>query len=160
MNARELAQLYAYNDFVINANTEGVSDDESLLQPSPAANCMNWILGHIVRHRNLILKYAGGEPVVPEARITRYDKGSAPMTDAGDAIAFSELLASYRQSHERLTARLAILSPERLAETAGDAKEPDKTVAQMLAGLMFHEAYHAGQLGILRRLIGKQGALV
>jgi len=33
------------------------------------------------------------------------------------------------------------------------------TVAEALTILGFHEAYHVGQLGIQRRLIGKDGAI-
>ena len=33
------------------------------------------------------------------------------------------------------------------------------TLGWRLAFLQFHEAYHAGQLGLLRRLLGKDGAI-
>ena len=33
------------------------------------------------------------------------------------------------------------------------------TAGEMVAALVFHEAYHAGQTGVLRRLIGKPGAV-
>jgi len=33
------------------------------------------------------------------------------------------------------------------------------SLAAKLAGLQFHEAYHAGQLGLLRRIAGKKGAI-
>jgi hypothetical protein len=34
-----------------------------------------------------------------------------------------------------------------------------KNVGEMLAGLHFHEAYHVGQTGLLRRLLGKPGSI-
>ena len=34
-----------------------------------------------------------------------------------------------------------------------------EAVGSLLAGLLFHEAYHVGQTGVLRRLIGMDGAL-
>jgi uncharacterized damage-inducible protein DinB len=35
----------------------------------------------------------------------------------------------------------------------------DATVSEKLAFLQFHEAYHAGQIAILRRMAGKPGAI-
>jgi hypothetical protein len=34
-----------------------------------------------------------------------------------------------------------------------------RTVCETLAILQFHEAYHVGQAGVLRRIAGKQGAI-
>ena len=35
----------------------------------------------------------------------------------------------------------------------------DGTKLDKLAFLQFHEAYHSGQLGLLRRIVGKPGAI-
>ena len=35
----------------------------------------------------------------------------------------------------------------------------DEEKIKSIVGLAFHEAYHAGQIGILRRVIGKEGVL-
>jgi len=35
----------------------------------------------------------------------------------------------------------------------------DEEKLKNITGLSFHEAYHAGQLGVLRRIAGKEGAL-
>lgn len=35
----------------------------------------------------------------------------------------------------------------------------DKNLLEEIPGLSFHEAYHAGQTGILRRVIGKVGKI-
>jgi len=155
MHAKELAELYEYTNFVINANTDGIGNEESLAQPHTGGNCMNWVLGHLVCHRNKILGHAGGQPVMDGDPMTRYDRGSDPIVDDTDAVAFERLRTEYLESHERLKARFEVMSPDWLAKDAHGGK----TVGQMLAGLMFHEAYHAGQLGVLRRLLGKDGAL-
>lgn len=36
----------------------------------------------------------------------------------------------------------------------------DETVGTLLASIAFHEAYHLGQTGLSRRLLGKAGALL
>jgi uncharacterized damage-inducible protein DinB len=40
-----------------------------------------------------------------------------------------------------------------------DADAGIGTVREALAVLQFHEAYHAGQVGLLRRLLGKPGVI-
>jgi len=159
MDVKSLAELYEYNDFVINANSEGITNEDSLVQPQAAGNCMNWVLGHIVRYRNDILLHAGAEPILGAERAAAYDTGSRPVTAADEVEPFEALLAAFRESQERLVARFNAMTKEALGRDAADPDAPGKTVGQMLAGLMFHEAYHAGQLGLLRRLIGRGGAL-
>ena len=41
----EITQAYATNPWLINRLTEGLSQDECLLQPPFPTNCVNWILG-------------------------------------------------------------------------------------------------------------------
>ena len=56
---------------------------------------------------------------------------------------------------------LCVVTDEALAAEApfSPTDNPDETIGSLLAGLSFHEAYHAGQIGLLRRIVGKQGAL-
>lgn len=36
---------------------------------------------------------------------------------------------------------------------------PKKTVHSLLFTIMLHQAYHSGQLGVLRRMAGREGAI-
>jgi uncharacterized damage-inducible protein DinB len=36
---------------------------------------------------------------------------------------------------------------------------PKETVRSLLATVFFHQAYHVGQTGLLRRIAGKEGAI-
>jgi hypothetical protein len=33
---------------VVRLNAEGISQKDSLIQPPPAGNCLNWVIGHLV----------------------------------------------------------------------------------------------------------------
>ena len=37
--------------------------------------------------------------------------------------------------------------------------DPDDTVGSQLATFVFHECYHVGQTGVLRRVVGKSGVI-
>jgi len=73
----------------------------------------------------------------------------------------SELLNICEKALERIDVGLANLTPERLDEKApvSPTNNPNETVRSLLAIVGFHQAYHAGQLGVLRRIAGKPGAI-
>ena len=37
--------------------------------------------------------------------------------------------------------------------------DPDETIGTLLTFLVFHEAYHVGQLGVIRRALGYEGVI-
>lgn len=178
MNPEAIAMLYNYNHYVLTKNTDGLSHEDSLHQPHPGGNCLNWVLGHIVANRNEIMRLVGEPPVWQEEEAAPYVRGSQPLTELSRARPLSELLADFNHSQERLLKRLSQMSAADLEAAVGgkaagekaggdkggdqavaDKAGGDKTVGDQLAFLQFHEAYHAGQVGLLRRLAGKEGAL-
>lgn len=160
ISAAALKTLYDLNRRVLEANTNGVSHQESLAGPA-AGNCCNWVVGHIVASRNHVLRLVGEEPVVDEATLAAYQRGSEPLRDGSRAREFDQLLRDFARSQERLDAALSSASNEQLAAPVpeGVPKFGDGTVGTALAMLHFHEAYHIGQTGLLRRLAGKPGAI-
>jgi uncharacterized damage-inducible protein DinB len=154
MDAEALIMLFKYNHYVLKTNTEGLGHEDSLIQPQPGGNCMNWVLGHILVYRNRALKLIGEEPVWSEEDAAQYARGSTPITDSSRARPLEEILAAFTQSQEQIIQKLGQLSEQELAAPADQG-----TVGQRLAFLQFHEAYHMGQVGLLRRLAGKEGAI-
>ena len=154
MNADTLSTLFNINHRVLEVNTAGVSHAESLQHPEPGGNCLNWVLGHIVASRNSILELAGDEPIWSEEEAAPYARGADGLGDPSQARPLAEILADLRRAQERLLGRLGQMSDADLAVPIKDG-----TVGSQLAFLHFHEAYHAGQVGLLRRLLGKEGAI-
>jgi hypothetical protein len=154
MTKEALRVLFRYNHYAIGANARDLSHEESLIQPRPSGNCANWVLGHIVATRGAVFSLVGEEPVWSEAESAPYRRGSPPITGHDGARPFSEILAALDRSQELLMAGL-----ERLGGAGLGPVEAEGSAAANLAGLQFHEAYHAGQLGILRRIAGRNGAI-
>ena len=125
-----------------------------MFQPEPLGNCANWILGHIIANRNTIMKLVGENPIWNGEESHPYRRGSEPLTDDTSAIPLDRMLTDLRASQEKLSSILTKMSAKQL-----EAIVEDVTLYDYLGALQFHEAYHAGQLGILRRLIGKPGAI-
>src|SRR5262249_44856015 len=154
MEAKSLAMLFDLNHLTLKQNTAGLCHEDSLIQPQPEGNCLNWVLGHIVAGRNEALRLLGKTPIWSEAETNLYKRGSSPITGSNRAEPLEKLLADLDLSQELLIEELNNISQEGLSAPARD-----KTVGEYLAILHFHEAYHAGQIGLLRRLAGKEGAI-
>ncbi len=86
-------------------------------------------------------------PLCSDDIVARYQRGSS-LTDSSQAYDIAELLAMYNQAHDYILQAIKELDEPKMEQIAPD-----------LAGLAFHEAYHGGQIGVLRKVIGKEGVL-
>lgn len=146
---------------VLVINLEGITQAESLIQPRPAGNCLNWVVGHLLAVYHQALALLGQEPVIAPSVIQRYNRGSAPMIDAGDALDIAEMMSAWDETCKRVDAGLAGFTDEKLAAPApmSPTGNPNETMGTLLSTVCWHQAYHAGQTGVLRRIAGKPGAI-
>lgn len=155
MMRETLIQLFSINHRALHANVEGLSDEDALVQPKPDGNCLNWVVGHIVASREGFMALVGAGSFWDAASTERYKRGAAPIREAGEGAPLGGLLADLDRSQERLMAWLNA-TPETTWETP---LENWGTVGKALFFFQFHEAYHVGQTGLLRRMVGKKGAI-
>lgn len=151
--AEELIQAYATNTWLIGRLTQGLTHDESLLQPPFPTNCTNWVLGHILVSRNESMRLSMGENMWPDAIIKRYDSGSDPITREDESVRYlNDLRKDIHESQERLSGLLRNLTDHDLEQ---DFEDENGTKARWLCirGLHWHETYHIGQLELLRNFI-------
>jgi hypothetical protein len=161
MNAKAIAMLFEFTHGVFHRNIEAVTHEESLRSPQPGGNCINWVGGHVVATRDAMLALLGTRPVGSPAERERYKRGSPPVRDASEALAWDRIVHTFDAQQDALRAAFAALTPERLAAALPEGANPFQvdSLAEQLALFSFHESYHVGQLGILRRLCGKPGAI-
>jgi DinB family protein len=146
---------------VVHINVAGVTQEESLINPEPEGNCLNWVVGHLVCIYNNVMPLIG-QRALPEAdRLKRYDRGSAPVRNASEAMELSDLLSIWDEASNRVDAGLANLTQQALDARApfSPTNDPKETVRSLISTVLFHQAYHSGQLGVLRRIAGKPGAI-
>lgn len=150
MNGEILARLVGQSDFYTQANTAGVSNDDAMTEIPNGGNSLNWILGHMVYWRNEMLELIGGTRLWSEDHGLAYRGHPGERQpndfDPADALPLDGLSTDFGRLGEALCERLAsnAVDPEALG-----------TAASLLA----HEVYHAGQLGALRRILGRDGAV-
>src|SRR5690606_26412287 len=140
---------------VATACTEGITHEESLRVPAASGNGMNWIVGHLTHVNDEILRLLGGEGVTSGASLARYAPGAPPVA-AGDAHPFEELRRILVEQTPRLDAAWDAVAADRLRGPAPPGF--GETLEEFLRFLVFHQAYHTGQCGIVRRQLGKDRA--
>jgi hypothetical protein len=157
MDPQVLTFQFGVGAFVLDRNLRGVTNQESLRPPQPAGNTMNWIVGHVVRTRNQALGLLGDAPLFDDEDFAAYGAGST-----GAALPLDELKRRFDAIGPALDAALKRTSPQQLSAAApfSPTGNPNETVGTLLASIAFHEAYHLGQTGLARRLLGKRGALL
>lgn len=146
---------------VLRLQIDGITHAESLVRPSPGGNCLNWVVGHLLTVEGLMLSLLDQQPVMPPGALAMYERGAPPLSDRTDALDLARLLAAWDEAAPRLDAGFATITAERLASPApfSPTGDPDETVGSLLTALGWHQAFHAGQAAILRRLAGKPGAI-
>ena len=144
MKNQALITLYKTNYSAIPTNLEGVSDVESLKTSGNGENNINWILGHIVSSRDTIHEKMGLPLICNNTIKKTYGRGSS-STNTENAISLAEMLKTLESSQEMILAAIPEID--------------DVDVIKRIAFYGFHEAYHVGQLGLMRKIIGKKGAI-
>ena len=150
--AQVLIDDYDTNTWLIHRLTEGIADAESVLQLPFEANCLNWILGHIVHRRNSSLAALGRPTFWDEGISARYKTGSDPIKTQADARPFGDLLADLDNSQHALTAALKAATDATLDRSVENDRGV-KPAIEHLRGFHWHETYHIGQLEILRAYV-------
>lgn len=156
-------QQFIYSNGSVILNTSDITHEESLISPEKEANCLNWIVGHIIDARNQLLELLDQEPVWDNKLHSFYIRGSQPLQDDNLFLSFYSLLALLKESNDRILKGLNDLRRERHDEIFS-IRAPDGTVIQhtlieWLTTFSFHESYHAGQTGVLRKMLGKEGKI-
>lgn len=132
---------------LILKNLEGISTEEALIFPQNEANCVNWILGHLICSRNLILNALGEKSVWDNERFYCYGRYVNALAVQQEFINFELLKQYFGQTQLVLSNGLDNLQT--------DAIE----VVKKISFLSLHESYHCGQLGYARRLLCKEGVI-
>lgn len=150
--SKKLADQYAFQTRLIQHLVADVSDEQSLMQLPFEANCMNWILGHILSRRHSALEALGSETLWSEDRLSRYRTGSEAIKMPEQATAFHILKEDLERSMDLLEQVLRQADQELLERTVVNDRG-EKTAAEHIEGFLWHETYHLGQLELLKAFI-------
>ena len=144
-----LQAMYEDTYTMVKQQIDGLEHLESVHQSPFGGNCINWIVGHLVVARCNFLMMLDTPSIWDMTICRRFIPGSNPVTGLEDALPFETLTAGLDRTQEQLMTALGGVSAEKL-----QVVNEDKTIGEHLAFYNAHEAFHAGELASLRRMIG------
>ncbi len=138
--------------------------DETLwfTMPPGCPTHVAWQVGHLAmaEYGLCLFRMRGRQPIDLELMTgsfrKQFSRGSVPLSDVTKCPPAAEIRATLDRVHAQVLVESAAFTAEQLHEPVD---MPYAVEATKLGGLLFcshHEMLHAGQLGLLRRLLGKQ----
>jgi uncharacterized damage-inducible protein DinB len=129
----------------------GVSAEQAAAWPVEGAHTIWELVLHMAAWQGEVLRrFDGGVPGLPV-------EGDWPTPPETSESAWREALEGLEESLHRLCDRLERASDEDLADRVGQASRPlgtGVTKREMVLGLLQHNAYHGGQIALLRKALG------
>ncbi len=157
---KDFQKIFTIELKVIEDQTRDLTHADSLLQPHPGGNCLNWVLGHLITSQLEIIAAIGGVPPFDADLVTRYERASEPIHgDEPGVLELSVLLKMLAQINTTLDSLLDGLEENALSREI-QIGERKMTLGWRVFFLHFHYAYHIGQLEYLRQLAGKLDKII
>ena len=153
-----LADQFAFNDKAVGMFSGGFEGDDWLHRGDGRSNHALWALGHITHYRRWMARELFGEDV-PNVLGARFAMGST-IDDELTSTTPEGLREMFVEAGDMVRGKLRTLDATALdVVLPEDPGMPDgsKTVGGVASFLFFHEAMHIGQIGLLRRCMGKDG---
>jgi uncharacterized damage-inducible protein DinB len=148
----------AWHGLALAENLEGLTAVQAASRPIPGAHSIWELVLHMTAWTAEVRRRLGGG--APAAPI----EGDWPDVGPVSEQAWSEARAKLRAAHEGL-AQAALAFPasgwqERVGSELNAPLGTGVTFAAMVSGLLQHDGYHGGQIGLLRRALNPGAAPV
>lgn len=141
---------------MLDSFVQDLSPQDYLHRPVAGANCVAWIVGHLILTDRVALGRLGQTelPALPEGFEQRFarDEHAPSAADYGDTSALRPL---WNQHRELLAEAASNLSAEQFSQPLEQPRPLFKTVGEMLHFMALHATMHAGQISTIRRSLGR-----
>lgn len=154
MDARlePLSNLLRLHTDLVRNSLSGISGEHALARPLSGSNSIAFIAAHLVDARYYLAATLGSTGKSPLAGVLD-DAGS--INDVSSLPPIDELRSLWLASEPHVLSAFDASTPEMLATPSGIAfPTDDHTTFGVVTFLVHHEAYHLGQLGLLRKGLG------
>jgi uncharacterized damage-inducible protein DinB len=159
MNIKQaLGFMLKQNEGALKKLWDEINDEESLERGKDNLNHIRWIAGHIANANGYMVNVAGGSPDIPHGWDELFRGGKEMEEDPSKYPSMKEIRNNFEANRKELYRALEEI-PEVELETAKELA-PDWNIPpqEALLFLCNHEFYHAGQISMMRNVIGKERA--
>jgi len=151
-----VADQYKLNTMLFDKVLDGFQDSEQFTRPNDKGNSVNWVAGHLTSARFSVANMLGVEDQCPWGKL--YEGGNGLM-EQSKYPSLTEIKSAFKDISAKLEAKLAGASEDVLTkEPPWKAPGMEPSVRGSVAFMSFHESYHLGQLGYLRKFHDLEGA--
>jgi hypothetical protein len=151
---KPLADRLLFNERFLDQLTHGFTEADWHRRVGQA-NHAQWLLGHLAATRRWALRLLG-LATETEPWEAHFGQGTPPSPQ-GDDIAPELLREAFLKAGERLRGHLESATQAQVDAPFREFPDGSRTVGGGVHFLHFHESYHLGQIGLLRRVTGKPG---
>lgn len=148
--------IFRSNEGLFRAALAGIGDGGAWLERSGEANHLAFLAVHLAGARYYMVRFLGGEAHDP---LERYHEKARSIDDIAEFPPPAEVLAAWDEVAPLLDTSLAVVTPAFLDGDSGlPFPTPGPTRLDALSFLAQHEAYHLGQMCLIRRIHGLPAA--
>lgn len=125
---------------------------------------IGWQVGHlaVAQYKIALLRVRGetseDHALIPPHFVALFDRGTIPADDPQRYPAVAEITNVLNRVHEQTLAELRDLSERELLQPAANPHPRAKTILDCYRWCSQHEMLHAGQIGLIKRLLGYRPA--
>lgn len=140
---------------------EGLEPEDWFRMAGDGVTHIAWQVGHLAvgEYYLGLIRIRGPREddasLLTEELMTLFGKGSTPSADAAAYPSVAEIRAFFDRVHEQVVKELGELPDAVLDEPTEPPHPMFSTKLGALAFCPMHEMLHAGQIGLIRRLLGK-----
>jgi DinB superfamily len=139
-----------------------IDEAEWFTMPALCPTHVAWQVGHVAmaEYGLCLFRQRGRQPIDLELMSSSFRKlfsrGTVPEADVGKYPSAAEIRATLDRVHAQVQTEAPAFTAEQLKEPVDMPYAVEATKLGCLLFCSHHEMLHAGQLGLLRRLLGKQ----
>ncbi|MFA3783433.1 DinB family protein [Melioribacteraceae bacterium 4301-Me] len=149
---KPLISIYEINSRLLINSFKDVSEELAINRPNKKINSMMFILLHTIDARYVMIKNLGSKTKNPFAEYVNWNN---TIDDVKKYPPLKVVLDNWVKLDKVLKRKLSNLTYNQLkAKLDFDYPGNDEPIINMISFLAQHEAYHVGQLAMLRKLLG------
>jgi uncharacterized damage-inducible protein DinB len=142
----------AWHGASLEENLNGLTAEQAAARPVADGHTIWELVLHLTAWTGEVTRRLGGATPAPPG------EGDWPAVGAVSPRAWSEAVARLRSAHEALAEAVKGYPAERWGDRVGGERDAPLgtgvSYAEMVQGLLQHDAYHGGQIGLLRKALG------
>jgi hypothetical protein len=134
-----------------------ITEDEAFVTIGQSPNHICWQTGHIITTTALRIGCLGAKADIPKEWVRMFSRGATCEKDRSACPAFAELRDTLFSLYPQAEKALSMCTEDYLGSEIEVIPGWKDLAVHYITFLLTHDFYHAGQIAIIRRHLGRSG---